>query len=66
VMPVMSGGEIYDRLKAKKPLVKVLLSSGYSMNDQAELILERGCNDFIQKPFNMNDLSRKIRDMSEK
>jgi CheY-like chemotaxis protein len=38
----------------------VLLSSGYSIDGQASKILERGCDGFIQKPFNLNQLSDKI------
>ena len=61
IMPGMGGGETFDRLKAVNPDVKVLLSSGYSINGQASKILERGCDGFIQKPFNLNQLSEKIR-----
>jgi signal transduction histidine kinase len=50
IMPGMGGGEAYDRLKKINPEVKVLLSSGYSINGQASRILERGCDGFIQKP----------------
>lgn len=57
IMPRMSGGEVYDRLKAMNPDVRVLLSSGYSMEGKAREILERGCNGFIQKPFKMQELS---------
>lgn len=60
IMPEMGGGETYDRLKAINPEIKVLLSTGYSMNGQATDILNRGCNGFIQKPFNMKELSHKI------
>jgi nitrogen-specific signal transduction histidine kinase len=63
VMPGMGGGEIYDRLKETNPDVKVLLSSGYSINGQATEILERGCNGFIQKPFNLLELSKKLREI---
>ncbi len=63
IMPVMGGSETYDRLKAAHPDVKVLLSSGYSMDGQAADILKRGCNGFIQKPFNIEQLSRKISDI---
>jgi CheY-like chemotaxis protein len=49
VMPIMSGSEVYDRLKAIDPRIKVLLSSGYSIDGQAREILDRGCNGFIQK-----------------
>ncbi len=61
IMPRMGGGETYDAIKKIKPDVKVLLSSGYSLNGQAQEILDRGCNGFIQKPFRINNLSDKIR-----
>jgi PAS domain S-box-containing protein len=60
VMPDMSGGDVYDRLKEINPDVKVLLASGYSIDDQAREIMERGCDDFIQKPFNLKSMSEKI------
>jgi PAS domain S-box-containing protein len=60
VMPDMSGGEVYDRLKDINPDVKVLLASGYSIDDQAREIMERGCDGFIQKPFSMKTMSDKI------
>jgi CheY-like chemotaxis protein len=66
IMPVMDGGETYDKLKEINPDIKVLLSSGYGINGQATEILDRGCNGFIQKPFNMRALSKKIRDILDK
>jgi len=63
IMPKISGGEVYDKLKEINPQVKVLLSSGYSVDGQATEILKRGCNGFIQKPFNMGDLSRKVNEI---
>jgi PAS domain S-box-containing protein len=66
IMPGMSGGETFDRLKAIDPDVKVLLSSGYTINGQASHILERGCDGFIQKPFNMQQLSVKIREILDR
>jgi two-component system cell cycle sensor histidine kinase/response regulator CckA len=66
IMPEMSGGETYDRLKEISPGIRVLLSSGYSIDGQATEILERGCNGFIQKPFNIEQLSQKIREVLAK
>ena len=66
IMPEIGGGETYDRLKEIDPQVKVLLSSGYSLDGQATEILQRGCDGFIQKPFSMKDLSRKIRQIITK
>jgi CheY-like chemotaxis protein len=61
IMPDMGGGEVYDRLKEINPEVKVLLSSGYSIDGEATDILNRGCKGFIQKPFNIQELSASIR-----
>ncbi len=66
VMPNMGGGEAYDRIKEINPDVKVLLSSGYSISGEATEILERGCDGFIQKPFNIKQLSQWIRQILEK
>ncbi|MCP3950831.1 MAG: response regulator, partial [Desulfobacterales bacterium] len=65
IMPDIGGGEVYDRFKTIDRDVKVLLSSGYSLNGQASEILARGCNGFIQKPFGMRTLSLKIREILE-
>ncbi len=66
IMPEIGGGEAYDRLKEINPHVRVLLSSGYSINGEATEILERGCNGFVQKPFSMKELSRRIREILDK
>ncbi|MBW2002266.1 MAG: response regulator, partial [Deltaproteobacteria bacterium] len=63
IMPDIGGGEIYDRVKEINPDIKVLLSSGYSINGQATEMLNRGCSGFIQKPFNMKQLAEKIREI---
>jgi CheY-like chemotaxis protein len=61
IMPQISGGEIFDQLKEIDSDVKVLLSSGYSVDGQATEILNRGCDGFIQKPFRVDELSKRIR-----
>ena len=66
IMPVTGGGETYDRMKEINPDIKVLLSSGYSIDGQATEILKRGCDGFIQKPFTMKELSQSIREVLEK
>ncbi len=65
IMPDVGGGEVYERFKSIDPDVKVLLSSGYSLDGQASEILDRGCNGFIQKPFGMWELSVKIKEVLE-
>jgi len=63
VMPDMTGGECFDNLRDMNPAVKILLSSGYSIDGQAGKILDRGCNGFIQKPFKIEQLSKMIREI---
>lgn len=65
VMPGMSGGEVFDRLKEIDAGVRVLLSSGYSINGQAQDILDKGCVGFIQKPFTIKQLQDKIREIQD-
>ena len=60
IMPGMEAGDTYDKLKSVNPAIKVLLSSGYSLDQNAGAIIARGCNGFIQKPFNMKILQEKI------
>ena len=63
VMPGMSGGETFDALRKIDPDVRVMLSSGYSITGQAQEILDRGCKGFIQKPFRLEMLSNKVREI---
>jgi PAS domain S-box-containing protein len=63
IMPGISGGETFDRLREINPEIKVLLSSGYSLNGEAQTIMDRGCKGFIQKPFQIEKLSQKVREM---
>jgi len=63
IMPNMNGGKTYDNLKKVNPGIKVLLSSGYNINGQAREILKRGCNGFIQKPFDIRQMSKKVREV---
>ncbi len=63
IMPGMSGRELFEHLKTIDPEVKTLLSSGYSIDGQAAEILKSGCNGFIQKPFTLDAISQKIREI---
>jgi len=66
IMPDMDGGRTFDVLREIWPDLPVILSSGYAINGQATEIMERGCNGFIQKPFNIFELSQKIRTILDK
>lgn len=63
IMPGLSGSDTFDQLKLLKPTIKTILSSGYSPNGQTTDILSRGCGGFLQKPFNITELSLKVREI---
>jgi PAS domain S-box-containing protein len=58
VMPGIEGKEVFDKLIKIKPDIKVLLTSGYSRNGEANKLLKEGALGFIQKPFRMEKLSK--------
>jgi CheY-like chemotaxis protein len=63
IMPGMDGGQTFDRIREIHSTIPVILSSGYSLNGQAEKIIDRGCSGFIQKPFDLETLSRKVHEV---
>jgi two-component system, cell cycle sensor histidine kinase and response regulator CckA len=65
VMPQMSGGETFDQLRSINPDLKVILSSGYNLDDAAVEIMKRGCNAFLPKPYDVSEVARIIRETLE-
>jgi signal transduction histidine kinase/CheY-like chemotaxis protein len=63
IMPGMDGGRVFEKIHELEPQVPVVLSSGLSINGQAMKLIERGCNGFIQKPFGITELGKKIREV---
>jgi DNA-binding NtrC family response regulator len=61
-MPRMSGKDTFQAMKSINSNVKVLLASGFSIDGEAQSVLELGAAGFIQKPFNMNELAKSITD----
>jgi DNA-binding NtrC family response regulator len=66
VMPGMSGRQLADRLGSFHPEMKVLYMSGYTDNAITHHgVLEKGMN-YIQKPFTVDSLIRKVREVLDK
>ena len=63
VMPGIGGSEVFDKIKQRDTNAKIILSSGYSRDSQANAIMSRGCDAFIQKPFRLQDLSKLIQSL---
>ena len=63
VMPDLSGNELYERLLAIDPKLKVLYMSGFSESMVTyKGVLPEGTH-FIQKPFAVESLARKVREV---
>ncbi len=65
VMPEMGGLELYEILQEQYPAVKVLVMSGYALEESGFQTLQQGSVPWIQKPFSVPDLARKVRAMLE-
>jgi CheY-like chemotaxis protein len=66
VMPGMNGRQLAKSLEPHHPEMKVLYMSGYT--DDAIVhhgVLDKGLH-FLQKPFNLEDLLKKVREVLEK
>ena len=61
IMPGMDGGQTFDQIRELAPELPVIIASGYAMNGKAAGIMDRGANGFIQKPFTIHELSKKVR-----
>jgi two-component system cell cycle sensor histidine kinase/response regulator CckA len=56
VMPNLDGEAVFRALKKIDPQVRVLVSSGYSVDGGAQKLLAEGASGFIQKPYKIADL----------
>jgi CheY-like chemotaxis protein len=60
VMPNLSGGDCFRRMKEINPKARVVLSSGYSMDGAIQDVMNEGILAFIQKPYRLEELSRVV------
>jgi PAS domain S-box-containing protein len=61
-MPRLDGEEVFRRLKAIDPSVRVIMMSGYNEQNVTQLFVGKGLAGFIQKPFRAADLYERIAD----
>ena len=61
LMPKLPGDEVFFRLREIVPDLKVLVISGYTSEEAVQRILDHGGKGFIQKPFTIEELSKKVR-----
>jgi CheY-like chemotaxis protein len=61
-LPKISGDKLFFELKKVNPSVRVVLMSGYIDAGLKSEILKAGVQDFVQKPYNPNEVLRKVRE----
>jgi PAS domain S-box-containing protein len=61
--PVMSGEETLERLKAIRPDIPVILSSGYNEAQAVQHFQGKGLAGFLQKPYRAEGLIQKLREV---
>jgi len=63
VMPGMDGKAVYEELKKINPDLKCLLATGHSIEGQSAVNLMKSCNGYIFKPFDLEMISHKFREI---
>jgi PAS domain S-box-containing protein len=61
VMPEMGGRELIQELKQSHPYVKALVITGYTMQEDVQVLKESGFTDVVYKPLDIGVLGRTIR-----
>jgi two-component system cell cycle sensor histidine kinase/response regulator CckA len=64
-LPDMDGGKAYPIIKEARPNLKVIVCSGYAIDGPAQEVLDAGAQDFIQKPYSLSTLSKKLKKVFE-
>lgn len=60
IMPKMNGSDTFSALKVIDPDVRVMLSSGYSANQEVKGLLDNGACGFLVKPFTLSELAEEV------
>ncbi|MDX6473392.1 MAG: two-component system, cell cycle sensor histidine kinase and response regulator CckA [Gaiellaceae bacterium] len=63
VMPVMNGRQVADELMALLPGLRVIFTSGYPADTILRHGIAEGHTAFLQKPYLVDELARKIREV---
>ena len=64
VMPAMGGRDTFIGLREINPDVRAIIASGYSLDGEVQGILDEGAKGFLQKPFRISELAKKIAEIT--
>jgi len=62
MMPVMNGITCFRELRAIDPDVKILLATGYALDEVGRRLIEDGLTGFVEKPFMPSQLAKAVID----
>lgn len=60
IMPDMNGAEVFYQMKEIEENCKVIISSGYTKDENISSLMENGLLDFLQKPYKIDEIKEKI------
>jgi PAS domain S-box-containing protein len=60
VMPVMGGKDTFFAIRLQNPDAKVIIASGFSIEGEAQHLLDSGAKGFLQKPFHSSELAELV------
>ena len=60
VLPDMEGAAIFPHVRKHHPQTKVIICSGYGQAGSTQELLDAGADGFLQKPFTLNQVSKKL------
>jgi DNA-binding response OmpR family regulator len=66
VMPQLSGRMVAEQLALTRPAMRVLFMSGYTEDTIMQKGVDSATAEFIHKPFKIDDLTRKVREVLER
>lgn len=64
-MPEMSGKTAFKNLKKINPDIKILITTGFALNEEVQELLNMGADGYIKKPFDLYTLSSKLKEIIE-
>ena len=64
-LPKLSGWEVLHKMREINPNAKVILASGYSDPKIESEMMREGAKDYVAKPYDTDEISRKIREVIE-
>jgi DNA-binding response OmpR family regulator len=64
-LPGLGGVELISLVRAARPTVKIIGTSGFGARNVREMVLSAGADAFFSKPFSMGDVIEKVKTMTQ-